>query len=101
MGCVAFTLWAGNRPPPPPHPSRPRSVGKCCRGKRGSRDDRPLAAGEQWWSLLSCHTCDGGRQVTAFPAASGFETGRGLPRNKEGMIKNWFSLGAGGGDIHF
>lgn len=24
-------------------------------GKRRSRDDRPLAAGEKWWSLLLCH----------------------------------------------
>lgn len=33
--------------------------------------------------------------MTAFSAASDFETGRGLPRNKEGMVKNCLSLGRG------
>lgn len=33
--------------------------------------------------------------MTAFSAASDFETGKGLPRNKEDMVKNWLSLGGG------
>lgn len=37
----------------------------------------------------------------AFSTASDFETGRGLPRNKEGMVRNWLSLGGGGAIFTF